>query len=596
MFDSIRSKFIAIYMILIFIGMLVAGVFIIKSYEEYQFNLVDKKLNNISDIILQPLQNYDDLDSNSDGVQLLVDGVFNLGLREEIYVVSINDNKIIATSTENRYKVAAKTLEMQLLTAGAMGEVKTKDIDIKSGNTIIRAMDRVFPIINDGKITGLLYLRYDLREVIDNLSTSMKIIIQATILALLTTFFIGYIVSKSITDPINAITVQAYKMIKGQFNQRVEVKSNDEIGKLGDIFNILTERLDVTLNEMSREKSKLETIINYMDDGLIAVSKDNEVIHLNPKAMKMLDLEESTLIDFNFFISVYDSQLVVDKILENQELPVGTSVISFKESIYSVHYAPYKNEQGIFDGIVYVFQNITEQEKLNEMRKEFVANVSHELKTPLTTIKSYAETILDNMDGGMMDKQMQQQFLEVIDSEADRMTRLVRNLLQLSSFDAKNVVFDKEFKDYNNLVNKAILKVKVTSEKKNQKILFHSEIEKAMGYFDYDRIEQVVLNILTNAIKYTENGGKILVSTKEDNGFIQIQISDTGMGIPKEDLKYVFDRFYRVDKARSRKMGGTGLGLAIAKEIVESHGGEIEITSTLDIGTNVIISLPLDNV
>lgn len=589
MFSSIRWKFIVIYMLLIFIGMLVAGVFIVQSYERYHFDGVDEKLNDVAEIILPSLEVYDDLLSNSSDLQVLVDNTMNLGLREEVYVVAADNNLIVATTTANVGRNASDILELPLLLAGSMGEVETQNIEIESGNTIIRVMDRVFPIENNGEITGLLYIRYDLKEVFDNLNNSMNVIIQATFLALLITFMIGSIVSKGITDPINEITAKASRMALGHFDQLVEVKSNDEIGKLGEMFNVLTRRLDATLKEISREKSKLETIIHYMDDGLIAVSKDNKIIHLNPKVAEMLDLHENTIDDFNFFISVYDPKLSVRRILDREDL-VGNEIISFKESIYRVNYAPYKNDKGVFDGIVYVFQDVTEQQKLDEMRKDFVANVSHELKTPLTSIKSYTETILDGM---VEDVDMQRQFLEVVNSEADRMTRLVRDLLQLSNFDAKKVVFDKEYHDYNDLINKAVLKLRVTAEQKSQKLTYEAKVDKMEGYFDYDRIEQVVLNIMSNAIKYTPEHGVVDIELREEEAYAVIAIKDNGMGIPAKDIPFVFDRFYRVDKARSREMGGTGLGLSIAREIVEAHGGEIDVQSIVDEGTTMTIYLPL---
>jgi two-component system sensor histidine kinase VicK len=591
MFNSIRWKFIVIYMLLIFIGMLVAGVFIVQSYESYHFDGVDEKLNDVAEIILPSLEGYDDLMSNSDDLQLLVDNAMNVGFREEVYIISASNNLIVATTTTNAGRSAMDMLEFSLLRTGLTGEIETKTIEIESGKTLIRTMDRVFPIKNEGKVTGLLYVRYDLKEVFDNLNNSMNVIIQATFLALLITFLIGSIVSKSITDPINEITAKASRMASGHFDQLVEVKSNDEIGKLGEMFNILTKKLDTTLNEISREKSKLETIINYMDDGLIAVSKDNHILHLNPKVAEMLNLKDETIEDFNFFISVYDPKLAVGKILENDEMLLGSEIISFKESIYRVNYAPYKNDRGILDGIVYVFQDVTEQQKLDELRKDFVANVSHELKTPLTSIKSYTETILDGM---VEDVDMQRQFLGVVNSEADRMTRLVRDLLQLSNFDAKKVVFDKEFNDYIELLNKSMLKLQVTAKQKSQEFTFKTDLEKMEGYFDYDRIEQVVLNVMSNAIKYTPENGKVAVELREEDAYAVIAIKDTGLGIPSKDIPFVFDRFYRVDKARSREMGGTGLGLSIAREIVESHGGEIDVQSVVDVGTTMTIYLPLE--
>lgn len=591
MFSSIRWKFIVIYMLLIFIGMLVAGVFIVQSYEQYHFSGVEEKLTDVSEIILPTLETYDDLLSKSDELQQIVNNTMNLGLREEVYVISSENNLIVATTTDNVGSHASEILEFSMVLSGASGIESTKTIEIATVNTPIRTMDRVIPIVNDGAITGMLYIRHDLKEVFDNLNNSMNVIIQATFLALLITFMIGSIISKSITDPINEITANASRMASGNFDQLVEVKSNDEIGKLGEMFNILTKKLETTLDEISREKSKLETIINYMDDGLIAVSKDNRILHLNPKVSEMLDLHAETIDDFNFFISVYDPKLAVKKILETDDHLIGSEIISFKESIYRVKYAPYKNDKGIYDGIVYVFQDVTEQQKLDELRKDFVANVSHELKTPLTSIKSYTETILDGM---VPDLEMQRQFLGVVNSEADRMTRLVRDLLQLSNFDAKKVIFDKEYNDYVVLLNKTMMKLNVTATQKSQEFRLENTVEKMLGYFDYDRIEQVVLNVMSNAIKYTPEYGEIVVSLREEDNYVAIEIADTGLGIPIKDIPFIFDRFYRVDKARTREMGGTGLGLSIAREIVEAHGGEIDVQSVVDSGTRMTIYLPLE--
>ena len=591
MLNSIKWRFIAIYILLVFVGMLVAGVFIVQSFENYNFEAVDKKIQDISELILPDLQEYFDLYENSENIQKIIDNTLNLGIREEIYVVSAKNNLIIATTTSNRDRNAGDILDFSLLLSGFNGDISSGNMEINSGGTVIRTKDVVFPIEKENKIVGVLYFRYDLKEVYDNLNSSMNIIIKATLLAIIITILIGFFIAKGITEPLNEMTDKASKMAQGDFKQVFEVKSNDEIGKLGEMFNLLTKKLDTTLIEVSKEKSKLETIINYMDDGLIAVTKKGNIIHSNWKLSQMLNLKDDNLENFDDFIKKYDEKLMISHIISEEKTWMGNSLIYMEESIYKVNYAPYKNNSGEFDGIVYVFQDVTEQQKLDNMRRDFVANVSHELKTPLTSIKSYTETILD---GAVDDKNVQRQFLEVVNSEADRMTRLVRDLLQLSNFDSKKVVFDKDYDDYVDLINKVILKMKVSAENKNQKLKFITDSEKIIGCFDFYRIEQVLINILSNAIKYTKENGDISIYVNEEDGNIDIVIKDTGMGIPEKDLEFVFDRFYRVDKARSREMGGTGLGLSIAKEIIDAHNGTIEITSKLDFGTTVAIIIPLE--
>jgi two-component system sensor histidine kinase VicK len=259
--------------------------------------------------------------------------------------------------------------------------------------------------------------------------------------------------------------------------------------------------------------------------------------------------------------------------------------------VLKVNFAPFQDEHSNRVGIVFVFQDITESHKLENMRREFVANVSHELKTPITSIKSYTETILE---GRVDDPEMQKVFLEVVNTEADRMSRLVSDLLELSNFDSNSIKLKKGPYVITRLMDSCILKIQMTAEQKKQTIIKKYDLEPIECHFDKDKIEQVVLNILSNAIKYTQSAGQIEVQLRpgaSDETF-DIVISDSGMGIPEEDLDRIFERFYRVDKARSRAHGGTGLGLSIAKEIVEAHQGSIRIDSEVNVGTKVTISLP----
>ncbi len=353
-------------------------------------------------------------------------------------------------------------------------------------------------MIHTGKVTGALYLRSDLREIFDTLNKSIIIIIQSIVLSSGFTILLGFFIARTITDPINDVTMRVAKLAQGDFNQVVQVRSDDEIGQLADTFNYLTGRLNTSMREISREKSKLETIINHMDDGLIAADRNGEIIHINPKARGILKIDEHER-DFNEIALRIDRSLVLDNLMFNNPDWTGSLTEQIENSYIKISFAPYTNDEGDKNGFVFLIQDITEAQRLEDMRREFVANVSHELKTPLTSIKSYTETILDGM---IDDKEMTQQFLSVVNSEADRMTRLVRDLLQLSNFDARKVDLEFEYHDYVTLLKKAIMKVEVTAKSKNQQIKFIADVDEVVGYFDYDRIEQVMLNILSNAIKY----------------------------------------------------------------------------------------------
>ena len=258
-------------------------------------------------------------------------------------------------------------------------------------------------------------------------------------------------------------------------------------------------------------------------------------------------------------------------------------------SIFAIHYDRFKDEDGEDIGIIILIQDITERQKLEDMQRDFVANVSHELKTPLTTIKSYTETL---MDGAVEDPDMARSFLGIVDNEADRMNRLVKDLLQLSRLEQRQERMHFLEGNIVALVRQCMVKVEMTAQQKGHQLnaLFDEKMNIRV-LMDRDRMEQVILNVLSNAIKYTPDGGRIDVDIDSDGKKVQIIVSDNGIGISEEELPRIFERFYRVDKARSRKMGGTGLGLAITKQIVEEHQGTITAESTLGKGTKFIIAL-----
>ncbi len=575
---------------LVFIAMIIAGVFIIQSIQEFHFDNVTNELREISELVLPQLERYDDLQTNQEFIQELISGIQDVGISKEVYIIDRSNNGIVATTTENLGIAADEVLKLDLLLSGLNGRSAESIENIQSGATVFRTKDMIFPIEHTGKVTGALYLRSDLREIFDTLNKSIVIIIQAIVLSSGFTILLGFFIARTITDPINDVTMRVAKLAQGDFNQVVQVRSDDEIGQLADTFNYLTGRLNTSMREISREKSKLETIINHMDDGLIAVDRIGEIIHINPKARNFLKIREHEK-NFNDIAERIDRGLTLENLMFNNPDWIGAVTEKIDSSYLKISFAPYINDQGDKNGFVFLIQDITETQRLEDMRREFVANVSHELKTPLTSIKSYTETILDGM---IEDREMTERFLSVVNSEADRMTRLVRDLLQLSNFDARKVDLDFEYHDYVALLKKAIMKVEVTAKSKMQEIKMIAEVDEIVGYFDYDRIEQVMLNVLSNAIKYTPENGRIKAIISRNGDYLNIKVDDTGIGISKKHLARIFDRFYRVDKARSRNLGGTGLGLSIAREIIDLHQGEIIIDSKVGVGTSISIRLPIE--
>lgn len=589
MWKSIRWKFIFIYFLLVFIAMIIVGVFILQQLENYYLDEVSDNLEYIKDSMSSTLNNYEDISANKNEIQSNIKA-YTQSLEEEIFIIVKDLYTIVASNNEiliNRN--ASEVLDIDLLLEGFMGKEAEKDI---INGDVRPTKNMVFPITNsEGEITGLLYLRADLSSIYQTIDKSKYIFLRATVLALFVTVLLGFLIARSITVPINDVTEKAEKMAQGDFNQRVSVKSDDEIGRLAEMFNFLRDKLDYSLSEISNEKSKLETILKYMADGLIAVDRNNNIIHANSSAKLIFRTndDEITFKSYDEIVGKYNEELLFSKITSSENWE-GQVNFEYQGSIYLARYAPYKDENGNNIGIVMIIQDITKRQKIENMQREFVANVSHELKTPLTSIKSYTETLLD---GTIYDTETAKQFLTVVESESDRMSRLVTDLLQLSRLEYNREKWNKVESNLVQIVRSAINKIQINAVNKNQHLNYFDRKEEIKVYVDKDRIEQVILNIISNAIKYTHENGRIDIDIIKTNKDARIVVKDNGMGIPEKDIPRLFERFYRVDKARSRALGGTGLGLSIAKEIIKEHEGDIIITSQEGKGTEVQIVIPL---
>ena len=341
------------------------------------------------------------------------------------------------------------------------------------------------------------------------------------------------------------------------------------------------------LNEVSSRKNQIETILLHMTDGIIAFNMQGEIILINPAAKKFLSIspEDNT---FDDIFGKFKLDINMEKVIYLESWTSTEQRIQVDDQYVKVLFAPFKNEDERPDGVIAVIQDITEHVKLDNMQKELVADVSHELKTPITSIMGYADTLLE----GGYDEETQNKFLNVIASESRRMARLVTDLLTLSRYDSNKKKTQKETFDLGDLVKRCQEKLAIEIKKKGHTVNSFVTADVPPVYADKDDIERVVLNILTNSIKYTPNGGNIKIYVGFVYNDAYIKVIDNGIGIPEDDLNRIFDRFYRVDKARTREMGGTGLGLSIAKEILDENKGSIDIKSKKGEGTEVVIRIP----
>ena len=415
---------------------------------------------------------------------------------------------------------------------------------------------------------------------------NIKIVsITALILFSVFTIIIAIVEVKKYIEPMSKMLKGAKKAIfSADINNLDTVASSDE---LTESFNEIIDELKQNLKDVNSEKKQKETILKHMTDGVITFNMDGKVTYINPAAKQMLGVKTE---DTNFK-SIFGkfADINMEKIIYLDSWTSSEKKIETEQGTMSLFFIPYRDDLSLPAGVMVVIQDITEHVKLDNMRKEFVADVSHELKTPITSIKGYSETLLD----GDCDKETEKHFLHVIDDNADRMEKLVQDLLTLSKYDNNRATKKPVEFDLGELAKACKEKFDIEIKRKNQDVNCFVTADVPNVYADKDGIERVILNILSNSIKYTPDGGKIDIYVGYVHNDAYVKIKDTGIGIPKNDLERIYERFYRVDKARSRQLGGTGLGLSIAKEIIEKNNGSINIKSKVNEGTEVVIQIPV---
>lgn len=442
--------------------------------------------------------------------------------------------------------------------------------------------------LGSGENTYIVYIK-DTQEEAGQVSWILfRIVIQALLIGLGIAFLLAFFLAKAITAPIQKIILGVRQVANGEFTSRLEVVSDDEIGTLTESFNKMSRRLSAILEEVRGEQQKLQTILACLQDGVIAFSADGKVLHINDAAQEILGCGPS---DFSYDRLAESFQLPdsVTQSMQNGRLTLPDMV--FGGRVYDVSFGRirYREEDGAQTGVIVILHDDTSRYELDASRREFVSNVSHELRTPLMSIRGAGETILDHPQ---MDEKTRQMFLGLAIDECDRMTRIVEDLLVLSRLDNKRTVWHIENLDVNAMLARQCEILQMNAATKKHTMTFTPSADVCRICADKEKIEQVVANIVSNSIKYTPEGGRIAVSTEPTEDGVLIRVTDNGIGIPAADIPRLFERFFRVGKARNSDEGGTGLGLAIANEIVSSHGGEIKVDSVLGQGTTVTVYLP----
>ncbi|MCS1352659.1 cell wall metabolism sensor histidine kinase WalK [Mechercharimyces sp. CAU 1602] len=596
--NSVQWKLVFIYISLILISMQLIGVYFFRELERYYIN--EEFKNNLyfqanllsesealKEFILKPPTSQD---AEQEEINDLIDDLFVLGQGTSseggASLQVLNQEGIIlgATSTSQKEEIVG---QRNIRANNAINGQEEASIRINSyGN---RVQVYTMPIKEEGRIIGAVYIEASLEEVYDTILRINRILVNITIFTVLLTALLGFILARTITNPVKEITNQAAAMASGDFERRVKVKSVDEIGRLGIAFNDLAAHLREALTQKEEEKRKLASVLSNMSDGVLAADANGYLIVWNQRAEEIL--QRSLRLGDSFFNTLALPGFTSLPLLEHKETLLELEREGEDHPlIIKVTLTPIRRPNQEEAGFIAVLQDVTEEERLDQQRKEFVANVSHELRTPLTTIISYLEAL---QDGALDDPELARRFTGVAHQEGERMTRLISDLLQLSRLDAKKIRLQRQPMYIKNHLEAVADRFAVPLQQKQ--ITFRLSFAKNLPkvYIDSDRVNQVLDNLLSNAVKYTPEGESIHLSAyRRADGAVQISIQDTGIGIPQSDLKRIFERFYRVDKARSRSMGGTGLGLSIAQEIIHAHEGDIWIESVEGEGTTVTFTLP----
>ena len=577
MFRSLHRKLVLVLVLLIVSVMAVVATFLINSMTSYHIREFQSQMSSVftSEFILTLEQNAQDSGTLQDMIEAYS---APLGIDEYrcFYVLDGQTGDYLSGSDDDYGARLVKTPNILTAMTGQVGQ---------QTETLGEYFDVAIPI-RDGQgrvsfVVGVLDDKSELQELNWNLFT---ILIQAMLFGLVVAICLSFLLSKTITDPVERLTDQAARIAAGDFDSSADIKSSDEIGILSDTFDEMSVQLSNTLRQVEEERNKLDTLFQHMADGMVAFDDQGQLLQFNPAAEGMLGrkLDESLCYTDVFpEVQVRQEDMAMDGRSIEIDFAAGPRFLK-------IYFAPIRLG-GDNKGLMAVLHDFTEQRKLDDSRREFVANVSHELRTPLTNVRGYAETLMSVND---IDRGTQMRFLGVISSEADRMTRIVKDLLTLTRLDYNRMEMHMEPMDLRELGQKAAqaMEGQATGQGLTLNCQLPDSLPMVVG--DAERIQQVIINIITNAIKYNKPQGAIHITGGTEGEKVFLRVEDTGIGVPKEDLKRLFERFYRVDKARSRESGGTGLGLAIAKQIVESHGGSIGFDSEYGKGSVVTLYLP----
>ncbi|HJG33535.1 two-component system, OmpR family, sensor histidine kinase VicK [Jeotgalicoccus aerolatus] len=599
--QSLQFKLVMIYMLLIIIGMQIIGLYFTNSLErdltgnfknniDSQVTLIDTRIKEIFQ------ESGDDREQMHSDIQSLLADYGNRPEIEEIRYINA-DNILVGTSRISNESLVGSRINEPMTRDALQSGIANDEIFVNVDKDNQRVWILNQPVVVSDEVAGVIYVESNVESIYAQLEAINNTFIIATLFSLVITSILGIFVARTITKPITDMRNQALLMSEGDYTSRVQIYSDDEIGQLAGSFNILSKKVQEAQANTESEKKRLDSVITHMSDGIIATDRRGRIRIVNEMAVGMLnlrtqsdDLHGKNMLDLLRLGEELNLEDIIQEANDSHLIFIdsGDDVTTLR-----VNFSTIVTDTGFINGYIAVLHDVTEQERIDAERREFVANVSHELRTPLTSMRSYIEAL---QDGAWQDEEIAPKFLSVTRDETDRMGRLVEDLLQLSRMDNDAEEIQKEVVDFKLFINRVIDRFEMTHK---DEVVFTRHIPDAPLFTDIsvDKMGQVLDNVLSNAIKYQHGDPKrVDIHLKQNTLYnrMTIRIKDYGLGIPNNKVDRIFDRFYRVDKGRARKMGGTGLGLAISKEIIEAHNGKIWANSVENEGTTVFINLPCE--
>ena len=595
---SIHFKIPMLFILLLLVSLQLIGAYFIRELETKMISNFDSQMSLNAGFLektLQPILMADDTEKLEESVQTILSDFTGANILEtqvmdeQGYILGINDQtlqSLIGTKSTDR-----DVQQVILLDAPSSYQYVKED----TNSRVLKNISPIYSMDNTGTLIGVLVMESNIESVYSQMSQTVSIFLNASVVAIIITIVLAVIISRGITRPRSEMRRQTANIADGDYSGKVTVYGADELGELAETINDLSYKVKDAQETTESERQRLDSVLRHMTDGVLATDRRGKIIIINSRAMDLLSISQDKAIGQSIMkVLKLGEKFTFRQLLETQDELILNIPTDDQDTILRGEFSVIQRESGFISGLVCVLSDITEQEKVEQERRSFVSNVSHELRTPLTSVKSYTESLID---GAWEDEEIAPEFLKVISTETDRMIRMITDLLNLSRMDQGKQDLNREFVSINELVAHIIDRFEMvlkSEQYRNKKYTIERDFTQRTLWveIDQDKFIQVIDNIMNNAIKYSPDGGKITCKLMETHNSVVISITDEGLGIPRKDIGHVFDRFYRVDKARARSMGGTGLGLAISKEVVQLHGGKIWVTSVENKGSTFFISLP----